>query len=115
MSDPRLLRRAADLAAEFLHTLPSPRGLPHRGAARPALLQRDGWNVEEQGLFGAPEIHLVVGDEAHVTVFASLQMLGLGRSRVHRVPTDDQGRMRADALRSMLAGLPSGPTVVCAQ
>ena len=84
-------------------------------AARHALLQRDGWNVEEQGLFGAPEIHLVVGDEAHVTIFASLQMLGLGRSRVHRVPTDDQGRMRADALRSTLAGLPSGPTVVCAQ
>ena len=84
-------------------------------AARHAVLQRDGWNVEEQGLFGAPEIHVVVGDEAHVTIFASLQMLGLGRSRVHRVPTDDQGRMRADALRSTLAGLPSGPTVVCAQ
>ncbi|HEY3071244.1 MAG TPA: aminotransferase class V-fold PLP-dependent enzyme, partial [Candidatus Limnocylindrales bacterium] len=84
-------------------------------AARHTVLQRDGWNVEERGLFGAPEIHVVVGDEAHVTIFASLQMLGLGRARVHRVPTDDQGRMRADALRSTLAGLPSGPTVVCAQ
>jgi glutamate/tyrosine decarboxylase-like PLP-dependent enzyme len=84
-------------------------------AARHAVLQRSGWDVEERGLFGAPEIHVVLGDEAHVTIFASLQMLGLGRARVHRVATDDQGRIRADALRSELAGLPSGPTIVCAQ
>ena len=65
---------------------------------------RAGWDVERQGLFGAPEIPVVVSDESHVTIFAALQMLGMGRERVIRVATDDQGRMRADALREALAG-----------
>jgi glutamate/tyrosine decarboxylase-like PLP-dependent enzyme len=84
-------------------------------AARDGLLRKAGWNVEEDGLIGAPEVHLVVGNEAHVTIFASLQMLGLGRARVHRVAADEQGRMRADALRATLSDLPAGPTIVCAQ
>jgi glutamate/tyrosine decarboxylase-like PLP-dependent enzyme len=67
-------------------------------AARTALLARAGWNVEEDGLFGAPPIHAVVGDEVHVSLLKALQMLGLGRSRVTRVPVDGQGRMRADSL-----------------
>ena len=54
-------------------------------AARTALSQRTGWNVEEDGLFGAPPIHVVVGDEVHVSVLKALSMLGLGRSRVTRV------------------------------
>lgn len=83
-------------------------------AARHRVLQRVGWNVEEDGLTGAPPIDVVVGDESHVTIFVSLQMLGLGRARVHRVAADGQGRMRADALRETLAGL-TGPTIVCAQ
>jgi glutamate/tyrosine decarboxylase-like PLP-dependent enzyme len=83
-------------------------------AARHAVLRQAGWDVEEQGLFGAPEIHVVTSDESHISVFASLQMLGLGRSRVRRVATDEQGRMRADALKSALAGL-TGPIIVCAQ
>jgi len=83
-------------------------------AARNAVLRARDWDVEERGLFGAPEIHVVLGDEAHVTVFVSLQMLGLGRGRVHRVAADEQGRMRADALRATLAGL-DGPTIVVAQ
>jgi glutamate/tyrosine decarboxylase-like PLP-dependent enzyme len=83
-------------------------------AGRHAVLARTGWNVEEAGLFGAPPIAVVVGEEAHVTIFASLQMLGLGRTRVHRVAADEQGRMRAGALREMLAGI-DGPTLVCAQ
>jgi glutamate/tyrosine decarboxylase-like PLP-dependent enzyme len=83
-------------------------------AGRHAQLEKAGWDVEEDGLFGAPPINVVVGDEAHVTIFASLQMLGLGRSRVHRVAADEQGRMRADALRETLGRL-EGPTVVCAQ
>ena len=74
-------------------------------AARHALLSRTGWDVERQGLFGAPEIPVVVSDESHVTIFAALQMLGMGRDRVIRVATDDQGRMRADALREALAAL----------
>jgi glutamate/tyrosine decarboxylase-like PLP-dependent enzyme len=83
-------------------------------AARHRVLERAGWNVEEQGYVGAPAIEVVLGDEAHVTVFVSLQMLGLGRSRVHRVAADEQGRMRPDALRETLAGL-DGPIIVCAQ
>ncbi|MEO7083926.1 MAG: aminotransferase class V-fold PLP-dependent enzyme [Gemmatimonadaceae bacterium] len=83
-------------------------------AGRHAQLLKAGWNVEEDGLFGAPPLNVVVSDESHVTVFASLQMLGLGRNRVTRIPTDAQGRMRADALRGTLAGL-RGPLVVCAQ
>jgi len=79
-------------------------------AARHALLQREGWNVEADGLFGAPPITVVVGEEAHPTLFKSLGLLGLGRNRVVRVPVDSQGRMRADAIPPL-----SGPTIVCAQ
>ena len=65
-------------------------------AARHALLSRPGWDVERQGLFGAPEIPVVVSDESHVTIFAALQMLGMGRDRVIRVA---DGRPGADAGR----------------
>jgi glutamate/tyrosine decarboxylase-like PLP-dependent enzyme len=67
-------------------------------AARTALLKRAGWNVEEDGLFGAPPIDVVVGDEVHVSLLKALSLLGLGRSRVTRIPVDNQGRMRFDAL-----------------
>ncbi len=79
-------------------------------AARHALLKRAGWNVEADGLFGAPPITVVVGEEAHPTLFKSLGLLGLGRNRVVRVPVDSQGRMRADAIPSL-----SGPTILCVQ
>jgi glutamate/tyrosine decarboxylase-like PLP-dependent enzyme len=79
-------------------------------AARHALLRDAGWDVEAQGLFGAPPITVVVGEEAHPALFKALGMLGLGRERVVRVPVDDQGRMRADRLPSL-----SGPTIVCIQ
>ncbi len=79
-------------------------------AARHAILKRAGWNVEADGLFGAPPITVIVGAEAHPTLFKSLGLLGLGRSRVVKIPVDGQGRMRAEALPKM-----SGPTIVCAQ
>jgi glutamate/tyrosine decarboxylase-like PLP-dependent enzyme len=79
-------------------------------AARHAVLRRAGWNVESDGLFGAPPITVIVGAEAHSTLFKSLGILGLGRNRVVRVPADAQGRMRADALPRI-----SGPTIVCTQ
>src|SRR5215212_4320387 len=84
-------------------------------AGRHRVLERAGWNVEEDGLQGAPEIAVVVGSEAHVTIHVSLQMLGLGRNRVHRVEADEQGRMRPDRLREVLAGLRDRPVLVCAQ
>lgn len=79
-------------------------------AARHAELQQAGWSVEADGLFGAPPLTVVVGEEAHSTLFKSLGLLGLGRKRVVRVPVDGQGRMRAEKLPRL-----SGPTIVCAQ
>jgi glutamate/tyrosine decarboxylase-like PLP-dependent enzyme len=67
-------------------------------AARHALLAKAGWDVEADGLFGAPPITVVVSEEAHASVGKALGMLGLGRSRVVRVPVDGQGRIRADAV-----------------
>jgi glutamate/tyrosine decarboxylase-like PLP-dependent enzyme len=79
-------------------------------AARHAVLKRAGWNVEADGLFGAPPITVVIGAEAHPSVTKALGVLGLGRSRVVKVPVDREGRMRADQLPAI-----SGPTIVCAQ
>lgn len=83
-------------------------------AARHAVLRAVGWDVEENGLSGAPPVTVVIGDEAHVTILAALQMLGLGRGRVRRVAADAQGRLIPDALVAVLASV-SGPTIVCAQ
>jgi glutamate/tyrosine decarboxylase-like PLP-dependent enzyme len=79
-------------------------------AARHAVLERAGWDVEADGLFGAPPITVVVGGEAHPSLIKSLGMLGLGRSRVTRVPVDNQGRMRASEIPPL-----SGPAILCMQ
>jgi glutamate/tyrosine decarboxylase-like PLP-dependent enzyme len=79
-------------------------------AARHRVLADAGWDVEARGLFGAPEIQVVVGDEVHTTLLGALALVGLGRERVHRVPVDDQGRMEASALPKF-----EGPTIVCLQ
>jgi glutamate/tyrosine decarboxylase-like PLP-dependent enzyme len=79
-------------------------------AARHSLLQRAGWDVEAQGLFGAPPLNVIVGDEVHITVLKALAMLGLGRARVTRVPNDEQGRMRADLLPPL-----DDRTILCLQ
>jgi glutamate/tyrosine decarboxylase-like PLP-dependent enzyme len=82
-------------------------------AGRHAVLERVGWDVEARGLYGAPEIRVIVGDEVHSTLLTGLQYLGLGRERVSRIPTDGQGRMRADALAAALD--PAVPTIVAIQ
>ncbi len=79
-------------------------------AARHAVLERAGWNVEADGLFGAPPITVIVGAEAHPSVTKSLGVLGLGRSRLVKVPVDDQGRMIAEQMPVI-----SGPTIVILQ
>src|SRR5215475_9120279 len=79
-------------------------------AARRAVSLKAGWNVEEDGLFGAPPIRVVVGDEVHASLLKALSLLGLGRERVERAPVDGQGRMRADALPDL-----SPMTIVCIQ
>jgi glutamate/tyrosine decarboxylase-like PLP-dependent enzyme len=82
-------------------------------AARHGVLAKAGWDVEASGLYGAPEIRVVIGGDAHSTLLTALQYLGLGRERVVRVPADEQGRMRADLLPDALDH--SVPTIVCIQ
>lgn len=79
-------------------------------AARSKLLADAGWDVEAKGLFAAPPITVLVGAEAHSTLFKSLGLLGLGRERVVMVAADEEGRMRAEALPAI-----TGPTIVCLQ
>ena len=79
-------------------------------AARHRVLAQAGWNVEADGLFDAPPIDVVIGDEAHPSLVKSLGLLGLGRNRVRRVPVDGEGRLRVDALPRIAA-----PAIVCTQ
>jgi glutamate/tyrosine decarboxylase-like PLP-dependent enzyme len=79
-------------------------------AARHAVLGAAGWDVEAAGLFGAPPVSVIVGEEVHVSVLKALGLLGFGRERVTRVPVDGQGRMRADAVPPI-----AGPAIVCLQ
>jgi glutamate/tyrosine decarboxylase-like PLP-dependent enzyme len=83
-------------------------------AGRHSVLARAGWDVEKQGLQGAPEVHVVIGEEAHATVLSALRLLGLGEARAIRVRADSQGRMIPDALKATLAPL-QGPILVAAQ
>jgi glutamate/tyrosine decarboxylase-like PLP-dependent enzyme len=79
-------------------------------AARHALLERAGWNVEDRGMFGAPEITVVVGGEVHIALLKALSMLGFGRTRVVTVPADNQGRMKAEEMPAL-----TDRTIVCMQ
>src|SRR5438132_2165607 len=79
-------------------------------AARHALLARRGWDVETQGLFGAPPITVFVSEAVHVSVLKALTLLGLGRERVIRVPVDGRGRMRVDGMPRL-----DDNTIVCLQ
>ena len=79
-------------------------------AARHSVLAQVGWDVESNGLFGAPPITVVVGDEVHASLLRALSLLGLGRERVIRVPADAQGRMVSDAMPRI-----TPPAIVCIQ
>ncbi|MDQ3671127.1 MAG: pyridoxal-dependent decarboxylase [Actinomycetota bacterium] len=83
-------------------------------AARHAVLERAGWDVERHGLSGAPPIRVFVGGKRHVTVDRALRLLGLGTDSTVSVAVDDQGRMRPDALKAAVVGQ-DGPAIVCAQ
>lgn len=83
-------------------------------AARHYVLRQAGWDVELDGLSGAPRINIILGDEAHVTIHTALRMLGLGTRSIKNVPTDAQGRMVAAELLNVLRNC-HGPTIVCAQ
>jgi glutamate/tyrosine decarboxylase-like PLP-dependent enzyme len=79
-------------------------------AARYSLLAKAGWDVTEEGMFGAPPIEVVVGEEGHASVSKALSLAGFGRKRVHIVEADGQGRMRADKLPKL-----TSRTIVCIQ
>ena len=105
------------LPANASFGLPTGAGLGNTigiAAARHAVLARAGWDVESLGLYGAPLITVIIGEEAHATVLTSLQYLGLGRDRVVRIPTDDEGQMSApDAVAAILRT--DGPLIMVAQ
>jgi glutamate/tyrosine decarboxylase-like PLP-dependent enzyme len=79
-------------------------------SARHALLARAGWNVVDDGVFGAPPIDVVVGEEVHASMLKALTLAGFGRKRLIRVPVDSQGRIRADQLPPV-----NDRTIVCIQ
>jgi glutamate/tyrosine decarboxylase-like PLP-dependent enzyme len=83
-------------------------------AARHAVLRDAGWDVEADGLQGAPQLRVIAGEQAHVTVPVACRLLGLGAERVQLVAADDQGRMLTKELEAVLSQS-DGPTIVCAQ
>ncbi len=83
-------------------------------AARHDVLRKAGWDVERDGLIGAPKVRVLAGAERHDTVDRALRFLGLGTSCIVPIEVDGQGRMRADALADALSTI-DGPTIVCAQ
>jgi glutamate/tyrosine decarboxylase-like PLP-dependent enzyme len=83
-------------------------------AARGEVLRRVGWDADAQGLFGAPPIQVLIGDDAHATVFSALQYLGLGHARVTRVAADSAGTIEPAAFERALQNI-SGPLIVILQ
>jgi glutamate/tyrosine decarboxylase-like PLP-dependent enzyme len=83
-------------------------------AARTGVLLKAGWDPDADGLFGAPPVHVLIGADAHSSLFSSLQLIGFGRKRVITIATDDQGRMLPSALEAAIAGL-TGPKIIIAQ
>lgn len=79
-------------------------------AARHHLLQQEDWNVEADGLFGAPEITVITGNEVHVSILKALNLIGFGKERIIRVPADAQGRIIPEEIPAT-----DGPTIICLQ
>jgi glutamate/tyrosine decarboxylase-like PLP-dependent enzyme len=83
-------------------------------AARGGVLRRVGWDVEADGLFGAPPVEVLIGADAHATVFSGLKYLGFGAKRVTTIETDDMGRMRPAAFEAALRAA-TGPIIAITQ
>jgi glutamate/tyrosine decarboxylase-like PLP-dependent enzyme len=83
-------------------------------AARSGVLQAAGWDADADGLFGAPPVHVLIGADAHSSLFSSLQLIGFGSRRLLKVATDAEGRMLPAALEAAIAPL-EGPKIVIAQ
>lgn len=83
-------------------------------AARSAVLLAAGWDPDADGLFGAPPVHVLIGADAHSSLFSSLQLIGFGSRRVVSIATDAEGRMQPAALETAIRHL-EGPKIVIAQ
>jgi len=79
-------------------------------AARYDLLRKAGWDLQHDGLFGAPPVEVIVGEEVHATMLKALRLLGFGNAQLRTVATDAQGRMKASEIPRA-----SGPVIICVQ
>ncbi len=79
---------------------------------RDALLARQGWDIAENGLFGAPPIPVIIGEAAHSAPMAGVRYAGLGLGNATRLATDDQGRVLVSALKTALAACENPPLVI---
>ncbi len=83
-------------------------------AARSEVLKKAGWDLEADGMFGAPEVKAFISEEAHATIYSGLRFLGFGKTRLVQVSSDDEGRMNAEDLAEKLLSH-SGPKIIIAQ
>jgi glutamate/tyrosine decarboxylase-like PLP-dependent enzyme len=109
-----LLRLPADASVGFV-TGCQMANFTALSAARNTVLTRAGWNLQANGLFGAPRIRVLMSDEAHATVRSALRMIGIGDSDLHVVPSDNEGRMRLDALQEQVREPAGSPMIISVQ
>lgn len=84
-------------------------------AARNAVLRARGWNVEEEGLSGAPRIRILSGDQRHGSTSRAIRLLGLGKNCVIDIPVDERGCLQPEPLEETLKSEPDRPTIVLLQ
>jgi len=84
-------------------------------AARHAILAKRGWDVEKQGLYGAPRIRVITSDKRHETFDRAIRLLGMGLAQVEYLPADSQGQLPANALEQALQADSSTPAIVLLQ
>jgi glutamate/tyrosine decarboxylase-like PLP-dependent enzyme len=84
-------------------------------AARHRVLERAGWDVERDGLQGAPRVRVIAGEERHATIDRSLRLLGLGVGSVETVPSGSNGAVDPDALVAAIEAASGEPTIVIVQ
>ena len=84
-------------------------------AARHHVLRERGWNVEADGLFGAPPVRILTSSELHATATRAVRMLGFGERSLIAMPCDGDGRLPESTLRAALEAQPEAPTIVLLQ
>src|ERR1700730_18352276 len=84
-------------------------------AARHAVLKKHGWDVESQGMFGAPAIRILSSSERHGSFERAVRLLGFGQSQIRLLPTDSEGRLLPEAFENELKKDATAPTLVLLQ